>query len=136
MAKLPTVRDHMDKQVVTVRPETRILDAIGLLLEKRVTGAPVVDRSGRVVGILTEKDCLRLVAAGIQGDVPRGDVASIMTPNPETIPPDMDIYYAAGLFLTRPFRRFPVVEDGRLVGAITRFDILRVIGANLAQWAE
>jgi CBS domain-containing protein len=132
MTKLPVVRDHMDRHVATLRPETSILDAVGFLLEKKVTGAPVVDKTGRLVGMVTEKDCLRLVAAGIGGDLPRGSVADIMTQNPETIPPDMDIYYVAGLFLSRSFRRFPVVEDGKLVGAITRFDILRVIQANLA----
>jgi CBS domain-containing protein len=122
----------MDRHVAMLRPEMDILDAVGVLLENHVTGAPVVDRSGRLVGILTEKDCLRLVAAGIEGKVPRGSVANFMTPNPETIPPDMDVYYAAGLFLTRDFRRFPVVEDGKLVGTITRFDILRAIQANLS----
>ena len=132
MVKLPLVRDHMDRHVATLRPETDILDAIGLLLEKHVTGAPVVDKSGRLVGILTEKDCLRLVAAGVGGSLPRGSVATFMSPNPETIPPDMDVYFAAGLFLKRTFRRFLVVEDGKLVGAITRFDILRVIQANLS----
>ncbi len=132
MPRLPVVRDHMDRHVATLRPEMDILDAVGVLLEKRVTGAPVVDRAGRLVGILTEKDCLRLVAAGVQGNVPRGSVVNFMTTNPETIPPDMDVYYAAGLFLTRDFRRFPVVEDGKLVGAITRFDILRAIQANLS----
>ena len=131
MAKLPVVRDYMDTHVATLSPETNIMDAIGFLLEKRVTGAPVVDKSGMLIGILTEKDCLRLVAAGVDGDLPRGSVATFMTPNPETIPPNMDVYYAAGFFLKREFRRFPVVEDGKLVGAITRFDILRVIRANL-----
>lgn len=132
MAKLPVVRDYMDRHVATLRPETDILDAIRFLLEKRVTGAPVVERSGRLVGMLTERDCLRLVAAGVEGNLPRGSVATFMTPNPETIPPGMDIYFAAGLFLKRSFRRFPVVEDGKLVGAITRFDILRAIRANLS----
>ncbi len=131
MEKLPVVRDYMDSHVATLRPETDILDAVGLLLEKRVTGAPVVDKSGRLVGILTEKDCLRLVAAGVEGKLPLGNVATFMTPNPESIPPDMDVYFAAGLFLKRSFRRFLVVEDGKLVGAITRFDILRVIRSNL-----
>jgi CBS domain-containing protein len=136
MPKLPLVRDYMDRHVATLRPETSILDAVALLLEKRVTGAPVVDKSARLVGIVTEKDCLRLVAAGVAGDLPRGTVGSIMTVDPETIPPDMDVYFAAGLFLTRSFRRFPVVEDGKLVGAITRFDILRVIRANLSSMVE
>ena len=132
MLKLPVVRDHMDRHVATLRPDADILDAVGFLLEKHLTGAPVVDKSGRLVGILTEKDCLRLVAAGVGGEAPRGSVANFMTPDPETIPPDMNVYYAAGLFLTRDFRRFPVVEDGRLVGTITRFDILRAIQANLS----
>lgn len=135
MTKLPVVRDHMDRHVETLRPETDILDAIGFLLEKRVTGAPVVDSSGRLVGILSEKDCLRLVAEGVKGSLPRGKVAAFMTSNPETIPPDMNVYFAAGLFLTREFRRFLVVEDGRLVGGITRFDILRVIKARLSEAA-
>jgi len=122
----------MDRHVATLSPDTDILDAVGFLLERKVTGAPVVDKAGHLVGILTEKDCLRLVAEGIDGDLPHGSVATIMTPSPETIPPDMDVYYVAGLFLKRPFRRFLVVEEGRLVGAITRFDILRVIRANLS----
>jgi CBS domain-containing protein len=135
MARLPVVRDHMDRHVATLDPEMEILEAIEFLLEKRVTGAPVVDKSGRLVGMLTEKDCLRLVATGVEGSVPRGSVANYMTPNPETIPPNMDVYFAAGLFLKRDFRRFPVVENGKLVGAITRFDILRVIRANLSMAA-
>ena len=93
MAKLPVVRDQMDKHVATLPPETRILDAVGFLLEKRVTGAPVVDKAGRLIGILTEKDCLRLIAEGVGGDLPRGTVADYMTPDPETIPPDLDVYF-------------------------------------------
>jgi len=132
MAKLPVVRDYMDRHVATLRPEDDVLKAVGLLLDKRITGAPVVDKSGHLVGMLSEKDCLRLVAEGVDGNVPHGTVESFMTRDPEAISPDMDIYYAAGLFLKRQFRRFPVVEHGKLVGAITRFDILRVIRANLA----
>ena len=132
MPKLPVVRDFMDKDVATLRPDTDIFDAVGFLLKKHLTGAPVTDETGRLVGILTEKDCLRLVAAGDGGDMPRGSVATYMTPNPETIPPDMDVYYAAGLFLARDFRRFPVVESSKLIGTITRFDILRAIQANLS----
>lgn len=131
MDRLPLVRDHMDKQVPTLRPEMDILDAVGFLLEKRITGAPVLDKSGRLVGILTEKDCLRLVAEGVGGNLPHGNVETFMSANPETIPPDMDVYYAAGIFLKRTFRRLLVVDNGKLVGAITRFDILRVIRANL-----
>ena len=132
MAKLPIVRDQMDKHIATLLPETDILDAVAFLVEKRVTGAPVVDRSGKLIGILTETDCLRLIARGVDGKLPRGSVAAYMTPEPESISPEMDIYFAAGLFIDRDFRRFLVVEGGKLVGAITRFDILRAVSANLA----
>ena len=131
MEKLPLVRDHMDTEVCVLAPETEILDAVGLLVENHVTGAPVVDQAGHLVGMLTEKDCLRLVATGAGADRPSGTVADFMTTDVTTIPPDMDVYYAAGLFLHQPFRRFPVVEGSRLVGAITRFDILRVIHTKL-----
>ena len=131
MEKLPIVRDHMDTEVWAVKPETEILDAVGLLLEHRVTGAPVVDDAGHLVGMLTEKDCLRLVATGADANRPRGTVADFMTTALTTISPDTDVYYAAGLFLHQSFRRLPVGEAGTLVGAITRFDILRVIHARL-----
>ena len=131
MGVLPTVRMHMDKRVCTLRPETKIRDAVKLLVRNHVTGAPVVDENRKVVGILTERDCLKLFAKGVEGDAIQGDVASFMTGEVTTIPPDVDVYYTAGLFLRHHFRRLPVVEDGKLVGAITRFDILRVIRSNL-----
>jgi CBS domain-containing protein len=131
MEKLPTVRDHMDTEVYALSPETEILDAVGFLLEHRVTGAPVIDAERHLVGMLTEKDCLRLLTTGDDANRPRGTVADFMTTAITTISPDTDVYYAAGLFLHQGFRRFPVVEGGKLVGAITRFDLLRVIHAKL-----
>lgn len=131
MGRLPIVRDHMDPVVHTLRPETDIYDAVDFLLDHRVTGAPVVDARGTLVGIVTEKDCLRLLAIGAGGEAPRGSVADYMTREVTTVSPNMDIYFAAGVFLRQVFRRVPVVEDGRLVGAITRFDILRAIQTGL-----
>jgi CBS domain-containing protein len=131
MEKLPIVRDHMDTEVYSLEPQTEILDAVGFLLEHRVTGAPVVDEAGHLVGMFTEKDCLKLIATGADANRPRGTVADFMTTAVTAISPDTDVYYAAGLFLHQGFRRFPVIEAGKLVGAITRFDILRVIHANL-----
>ncbi len=131
MGTLPSVRDHMDTLVPTLRPDTEIYDAIGFLLEHRVTGAPVVDEGGKLVGMLTERDCLTLVAEGAEAKRPRGTVADFMTTDVITISPDVDVYYVGGLFLQHAFRRIPVVEGGRLVGAITRFDILRVMHFNL-----
>ena len=133
--RLPTVREFMDKYVETLSPETDIMEAVDFLLEKRVTGALVTDSKGELVGILTEFDCLKLLTlGGPDHEVPKGTVKNFMTSEVRTIPPTMDIYYAAGLFMSERFRRFAVVERGRIVGAITRFDILRAVQRSLAEF--
>ena len=91
MSRLPKVRDHMDTEVHCSGPEDGVLDAVDFLLEHRVTGAPVIDANGRLVGMLSERDCLKLLAKGIDFDVPRGTVADFMTSEITAIPPDMDI---------------------------------------------
>jgi CBS domain-containing protein len=130
---LPTVRQFMEKFVTTLQEETDIMQAVDFLLEKRVTGVLVTNRKGELVGILTEFDCLKLLTlGGPDSEVPIGTVSDFMTKDVQTIPPTMDIYYAAGLFMSVNFRRFAVVEHGRIVGAITRFDILRAVQRGLA----
>ena len=131
LSTLPSVGDFMDTEVVSVSPETDLIDAIGLLLDNRVTGAPVVDADGRLVGMLTEKDCLTLTTLGVDGDAAVGPVEKFMDRDVVSVSSDTDIYYAAGIFMANHFRRLPVVDDGRLVGAITRFDLLRVVHAYL-----
>jgi len=118
----------MDRYVDTISPESDIIEAVDFLLEKRVTGALVANAKGELVGILTEYDCLRLLT---HQESPAGKVKDFMVSDVQTIPPSMDIYFCAGLFMKVPFRRFAVVEKGRLVGAITRFDLLRAVRRNI-----
>lgn len=129
---LPVVRDFMDRYVDTLSPDTDIREAVDFLLEKRITGVLVANTKKQLVGILTEYDCLKLLTLGnAQHEAPLGKVKDFMTSEVQTIPPSMDIYYAAGLFVSAKFRRFPVVDNGRIVGAITRFDILRAVQRHL-----
>jgi len=133
MAKLPTVREYMDTTVQTLNPDMDIVAAVTYLLKNRITGAPVIDDDNHVIGILTEKDCLRLLAIGDEANQrPKGIVREFMTTNVKTVPPNMNIYFAAGMFLNDVIRRFPVVDNETLIGVITRFDILRAIEANLS----
>ena len=130
--RLPTVRECMDTNVPILSPETDIFKGVSFLLHKRVTGAPVIGAKGELVGMLTEFDCLKLLTLGnADHEPPKGQVKDFMSTAVQTIPPDMDIYYVAGLFMKVHFRRFPVVEDGQLVGAITRFDIMRAVQRGL-----
>lgn len=128
MKSLPEIREFMDTVVPTLSPETQILKAVDFLLRHRVTGAPVVDSDGTLLGIITETDLLKLVTEGIQGQPPtEATVAGYMTTEVVTVSPAADVYYVAGVFLNNKFRRLLVVEDGKIVGAITRYDLLRVI---------
>lgn len=131
MTKLPVVRDYMDTVVPTLKPETDMLDAVDFLLKSHVTGAPVVNDAGEMVGMVTERDCLRLLSTGVGHEFPNGTVKDFMTPEVASVAPNMNIYFVAGMFLQASYRRLPVIEDGRIVGAITRFDILRAIQQNL-----
>ena len=102
--------------------------AVDFLLRHHVTGAPVVDSNGTLVGIITETDLLRLLTEGDQGEpAAEATVAEFMTTNVITVPPSVDIYYVAGMFLANKFRRLPIVKDGKIIGAITRYDLLRVV---------
>jgi len=128
MESLPKISEYMDTVVPVLSPKTHILKAVDFLLDQHVTGAPVVDSDERLVGIITETDLLKLVTEGIQGEPPtEATVAEYMTSDVITVPPTVDIYYIAGMFLANKFRRLPVVEDGKIVGAITRYDLLRII---------
>jgi CBS domain-containing protein len=128
MESMPKIGEYMDTVVPTLSPETQIMKAVDFLVRHRVTGAPVVDSDGTLVGIITETDLLKLATEGIRGEPPTdATVAEYMTRDVITVPPTVDIYYIAGMFLANKFRRLPVVENGKIVGAITRFDLLRIV---------
>ena len=128
MDSLPKISEFMDRVVPTLGPDMQIMKAVDNLLRHKVTGAPVVDSDGRLLGIITETDLLKLLTQGIHGQPPtEATVADYMSTDVVTVPQTADIYYVAGIFLNNNFRRLPVVEDGKIVGAITRYDLLRVI---------
>ena len=136
--ELLTIRDVMNTRPRTLSPDMPILRAIEFLLRNDTPCVPVVDDRRHVVGVISEKDCLRLVAEGdaLQHEVPHGVVADFMTAAVVSLPPGMDIYYAAGRFLQEPYRRYPVIENGVLVGEISRRDLLRHVqaGVRATQW--
>jgi CBS domain-containing protein len=128
--RVPTAEEIMVRSLVTFRPDTTVSEAIATLLAKRISGGPVTDDEGRVVGFLSERDCLRVLSsddfyAGDQQGL--GLVDHLMTRECVTIAPDTDVYGIAHYFLTKGFRKLPVVSDGMLVGQVSRRDVLRLI---------
>ena len=123
-----TAADIMTKKVVTLSSDTDVYAAMRTLLKKKISGAPVVDGDGAIVGVLSEKDCLKVVTAEAFDGVPKGMVASYMTRTVETIEPSASIFDVVNRFLQNHFRRLPVVDrDGRLLGQVSRRDVLAAI---------
>ena len=125
-------------KLVTFSPDTPILSALDTLLEKRITGAPVLDDTGKVVGLIDDKDCLNILVGSGYYNHPVGKetVSSYMSNVMKTIPIDIDIFMAANIFLTTPYKRLIVVDEhNKLAGQISRRDILRAIkDLNTTTW--
>jgi CBS domain-containing protein len=148
------VRDIMDSSPATVHPDTPVEQVVALLREHELPGVPVVDADGRCVGIVSEAD---LVLPDDQGDlhIPHyinlfggtifleplsrfeqrlrkafaSNAADMMTADPDTVSPDTTVQEAARIIHESGHNRLPVVEDGRLVGVVTRVDVLGALAA-------
>ena len=120
-------KDYMTANMVTLSPDTSVMEAIRILLDKGISGAPVVDKMGRLVGLLSEKDCMRVAThAGYYGEA-GGKVSEFMSPEVITVEGDTSVIEIAKMFMEKPFKRYPVMDDNRLVGSISRRDVLKAI---------
>lgn len=115
------VDEIMNRAVVTLQPQTTLADAVKLLTENHLGGAPVVDDQGRVVGMVSELQLLEVV---FDRDARQAPVARYMIEDVQFVAPGDSLAYAAQLFALYSFRRLPVVEDGRLVGIVSRRDLM------------
>lgn len=121
------VKDYMARTLVTFKPDTDVLDAIHVLVKNRIAGAPVVDDEGNLIGMLSEYDCMKVALdAGYHGTW-GGPVRDFMSGGVETVDADMSIVDLAQVFINKKLRRFPVMQDTRLVGQISRRDVLRAL---------
>jgi CBS domain-containing protein len=127
MPKPVTVKDYMSANLVTFTPDMDILKAISLLIENRISGAPVVDKQGNMVGMLSEKECLKVAVQSSYHSESAGTVAEYMRAEMKTVDADTNIVDIAGMFLRDGYRRYPVMKDNRLVGQISRRDVLRAM---------
>jgi CBS domain-containing protein len=120
-------RDIMVKKPLAFKPDRPLLDAVRVLIDQRIPGAPVVDDHGNLVGALTEREFLKaVVVAGYHGEA-RGRVRDHMNTDVQTVHVDASLFDVAMLFIETSFRWFPVVDENRLVGVISRREVLRAI---------
>jgi CBS domain-containing protein len=121
----PLARDFMVTNLVTLQPESDVFEAIGYLLKRSISGAPVVDDSGKFLGIFSEKTSMKVLVDAAYDQMPSTKVAAFAnTDVGRVISEDTDLLQCARLFLETPYRRLEVLRDGRVVGQISRRDVL------------
>jgi CBS domain-containing protein len=124
---IPLVDAYMARDLITFQPEDDIHLAVKILLENSISGAPVVDKNGRLLGMLSQKDCFKVAFAASYHQDWGGRVSDYMSHDVETIDADTDIVKVAEIFLKSKYRRFPVMSRDRLVGLISRRDVLEAL---------
>lgn len=123
-----TAADMMTRKLIILSPETDIYEAIHVLIKKGISGAPVVDDQGNLMGMLSELDCLRVMTQGAFEGLPEGKVVDYMTCPVTTIKPEASIIDVVTVFMKNPIRRVPVMDaEGHLLGQISRRDVLVAI---------
>ncbi len=144
------VKNIMTSDVISVSPETEIVIAARIMIEKRINGLPVVDGKGKIVGILCQSDLVAQqksvpipsLFSLMDGFMPLTSlkriekevekiaaltVAQAMTHKPITVTPETGIEEVASLMVDRGFHTLPVVEEGRLVGVVGKEDVLKTL---------
>ena len=123
------IRDIMKTDLITVQPTTSLQDAVQLLLTHKISGLPVVDSSNNVVGVMSEMDLINTL-----GEPHRTfrTVADIMTADPVTIAVDKPMVDVYDCLMTHTFRRVLIHNEGKLVGLISRADLMPTILESLA----
>jgi CBS domain-containing protein len=125
------INDIMQTNVITVNRKTPVLEAIGILLKHNFTGLPVVDKKGHIMGIISEKDVLALAMSihdkTYESDTATALVEDFMTPDVITVEATETLKQVCSNLMKHPFRRIPIVSKGKLVGLVSRKDIISYI---------
>jgi CBS domain-containing protein len=119
---MKTIRDVMRADPLRVRPDQALHEALELLIENEISGLPVVDAADRLVGVLSEKDVLKIFY-----ETDAHTVDSLMTRNPISIPVDGELVDVVDSLMANDFRRVFVHEGDKLVGLVSRSDLMPAI---------
>lgn len=121
------VRDYMSKKLIVFRERENIMDAMEKMIKHNISGGPVVNENHELMGIISEGDCMKQISDSRYYNMPLTDqtVEKRMNCNVETIDGNMNVLDAAKKFIEMKFRRFPIVENGKLIGQISQRDVLR-----------
>lgn len=122
-----TVSDYMTTDLITFTPDQSIESVMQSLIKHRISGGPVINEKRELIGIISEGDCIKQISESRYYNMPMQDqtIEKHMALNVETIDGNMNIFDAANKFLNAKRRRFPIVQNGKLVGQISQKDVLK-----------
>lgn len=127
------VRDYMSSHVATIRESVDVSEAVRVFTEHNIYGAVVINNLGNVVGILSVSDFIHLsVQQGFDSGW-RATVSQVMSKDVRTVEACTNIMDVAKMFMDDHYRRYPVMDDNRLVGIVTRLDVLKAMAKINAQ---
>jgi len=120
------VKDYMSKDVITFKKSDSIFEAKRVMVEKKISGAPIVNKSGKLIGIISESDLMKQIVDSKYYNMPmtKTTISKYMTKNVDYISPNETIFDAAEKFLSLKRKRFPVMEAKKILGIISRVDII------------
>ncbi len=121
------VSDYMTKNLITFTPDQSVLEVMNTLIKYKISGGPVVNENNELVGIISEGDCMKQISESRYYNMPMDDVKveNHMVHNVDTIDGNMNVFDAANKFVESKRRRFPILENGKLVGQISQKDVLK-----------
>lgn len=129
---MATIRDVLDakgSEVVTIGPHRTVFEAIGRLIERKIGALLVRDDEGRIAGIITERDVLRLVHHH-PDRLRTAEVSEFMTPDLVYGVPEDDLDYVMSVMTKQRFRHMPVLDDGRLCGVVSIGDVVKTLNST------
>lgn len=128
MQSQPTAARYMTTKVQTVSPDTSLRELVAFIASHGISSAPVVDEEKRLLGFISERDCLAAIAnESFFGSSVTQIARDIMRRHPTTVSPDIDLSVLASMFVHRGYRHLPVTHDDKLVGIVSRSDVLRAV---------
>ena len=129
-------KDIMTTKLITLSPTDGIYTGVHTLLSQKISGAPVVDDEGYLVGVFNEKSCMDVIVGDQYHGAANHQVSNLMFTDVKTISPDTSLVDIAQIFRNEPLRRLPVLQDKKLVGLVSRRDVLRAIDTTLKKQAS
>jgi predicted transcriptional regulator len=122
-----TVSNYMTRNLITFKPKQSVMEVMTILVKKKISGGPVVNDKNELIGMISESDCIKQISESRYYNQPMQDikVEAHMAKDVETIDGNMNVFDAANKFLKSKYRRFPIIEGGKLIGQISQMDILK-----------